>query len=355
MKPKILVTSAGGKTGMHVVTQLRQQGIPVRALLRREDDRANVLREKGAEVVICNQYSVDEMRAAMQGIDRAYQCIPTAPNGLYFCNVFAAAAKGSNLKHVVMLSQWLACENHPSLFTREVWLGEQLLKQLDASHTIIDVGWFADNYFMVLEPAVQLGLLPMPLGSGHIKTDVPPSTRDIAAVVVGALLNPSIHASKRYRPTGPALVSPDDVATAIGNAAGVSVKYDNISEAMFLKALFALKPPMFSEAAVTQLKLYVEEYRSGTFAIGGPTNVVERVGGKKPDSIDEIAEDMVATRPEAKRNFANKLIALKNFAKIVLTPKPDIPHLVKILNQVQIQDGEFAIDNRTWLSLHRNS
>ncbi len=102
-----------------------------------------------------------------------------------------------------MLSQWLACEDHPSVFSRELWLGERILESLPSTHTIVNPGWFADNYFMVLEPAVQLGILPMPLGDGATKADVPPSTDDIAAVVVGSLMNPADHAGKRYRPTGP--------------------------------------------------------------------------------------------------------------------------------------------------------
>ena len=34
-KPKILVTSAGGKTGFAVTTQLLEKGFPVQAFLRR--------------------------------------------------------------------------------------------------------------------------------------------------------------------------------------------------------------------------------------------------------------------------------------------------------------------------------
>lgn len=352
MSTKTLVTSAAGKTGMYVVKRLIEAGVEVRALVRKEDHRSAQMRTWGAEVVVCNMYSITEMRLAIAGCQRAYMCPPTAPNGLYFCNVFCCAARNSELEHIVMLSQWLSSENHPSVFTREVWMAERLLENLPSSHTIVNVGWFADNYFMVLEPAIQLGILPMPLGDGASKSDVPPSTDDIASVVVGALRDPVTHAGKYYRPTGPALVSPNDVAQAIALASGRPVKYSNISESMFLKALVALQPPNYSRAAVTQLKIYAEEYRRGSFAVGGPTRVVQEVGGKAPDSIETIARQMVSSRPEAKRNFSNRATATKNFLKILLTPEPNIRKWSQDLDQVQISDGLFTQENPIWQSSH---
>ncbi|MFB3072119.1 MAG: NmrA family NAD(P)-binding protein, partial [bacterium] len=39
--PKILVTGAGGKTASYVVEQLIEEGFPVRALVRRLDERSD--------------------------------------------------------------------------------------------------------------------------------------------------------------------------------------------------------------------------------------------------------------------------------------------------------------------------
>ena len=51
----ILVTGAAGSVGAvgrMVVESLRRRGLPVRALVRREDERAQALRVTGAEVVV---------------------------------------------------------------------------------------------------------------------------------------------------------------------------------------------------------------------------------------------------------------------------------------------------------------
>lgn len=216
-QPKILITSAAGKTGLPTALQLLDKGYPVRAFVRRDDTRTKRLRDAGAEIFIGDQYALNDMRQAMAGVQRAYLCAPTAPNGLHFGAVFAVAAAEAQLEHVVTLSQWLADHNHPSVATREVWLNDELVRLLpDTSHTVNNVGWFADNYFMVLEPAAQLGVLPMPLGDGDVKKNAPPSNEDIAAVNVAALIDPASHAGKVYRPTGPELLSPNEIAAVMG-------------------------------------------------------------------------------------------------------------------------------------------
>ena len=92
-KPKILVTSAAGNTGIPTTVQLLEKGFPVRALVRSDDHRAKRLRDAGAEIFVGDQYSITDMRRAMDGVQRAYHCAPSAPNGLHFGTVFAIAAQ----------------------------------------------------------------------------------------------------------------------------------------------------------------------------------------------------------------------------------------------------------------------
>ncbi len=186
-KPKILVTSAAGNTGIPTTLQLLEKGFPVRAWVRSDDHHAKRLKDAGAEIFVGDLYSITDMRAAMAGVQHAYHCAPTAPNALHFGTVFSIAAQEKKLEHVVMLSQWLSDPDHPSVFTRETWLNEQVLKLLpDTTLTVINTGWFAENYFFVLEPAAQLGIMPLPLGDGDTKNNAPPFNDDIAAVNVAA-------------------------------------------------------------------------------------------------------------------------------------------------------------------------
>ena len=353
-RPKILVTSAAGKTGLPTTLQLLEKGYPVRAFVRRLDHRSQALERAGAEIFAGNQYALRDMLTAMQGVQRAYQCAPTAANGLHFNAVFTAAAYQAGLEHVVTLSQWLSSRDHPSLFTREVYLADILIAMRPGmTVTTVNAGWFADNYLMVLDMAAHLGLLAMPLGDGNAKTNAPPSNDDIASVVVGALCDPARHAGKTYRPTGPELLSPNDIAAAMGKALGRRVRYRNISEDMMLKALRAHPPSNYSEAAVSQLAIYADEYRRGTFAVNAPTTDVHTVGGREPKDFETIVREAVAQRPDLRPSFARKLQAMAGFIKLLATTPPSLSAIEAGKDFVQLDNPAFSQDDPDWCVTHQ--
>ena len=353
--PKILVTSAAGKTGIPVTLQLLEQGFDVRAFVRRSDARSDRLAKAGAEVFVGNQYALSDMRRAMNGVERAYQCAPTAPNGLHFNAIFTVAAHESGVRYVVTLGQWLASADHPSLFTRETYISDQLAR-LSPGMTVtsVDPGWFADNYLMVLDMAAHLGIFAMPLGDGATRRNAPPSNEDIARVAVAALADPGTHAGKHYRPTGPELLSPNDIAAAIGRALGRKVRYLNISEKMMTKALRALPPSNFTAATVSQLAIYADEYRRGSFAINAPTSDVLEIGGRPPERFEDIVRRVIATRPDLRRSPARRLRAIADFARILLTPALDLQKVQRVRDYVQLDQPRFSQQSRAWLETHQD-
>lgn len=235
--------------------------------------------------------------------------------------------------------------------TRDVWINEEVLKLLpDTSLTVNNVGWFAQNYFMgVLEPATQLGILPMPLGDGDVKKDAPPSNEDIAAVSVAALIDPAAHAGKTYRPTGPELLSPNEIAGIMGKVLGRRVKYMDVPEGMMLKAL---KAGGFPEMMPTQLRLYTEDYRRGAFAVYAPNNVVKEVSGREPEDFETFARRVVATRPEAVQSLGNKAKAIRNFGRILMTAKIDPNAIERRRDHVLLKSPKFAQDSQAWRERH---
>ncbi len=51
-KPRILVLTAAGKTGMPVALQLLDEGFPVTAFVHKADQRSERLKAKGANIVV---------------------------------------------------------------------------------------------------------------------------------------------------------------------------------------------------------------------------------------------------------------------------------------------------------------
>ena len=75
MAKPILVTGAAGRVGAvgRTVTELLlQQGKAVRAMVRTEDERAQALRDKGAEVVVGDLLDLDSMHRAIAGCETMY-------------------------------------------------------------------------------------------------------------------------------------------------------------------------------------------------------------------------------------------------------------------------------------------
>ena len=339
---------------MNTALQLRAKGFPVRAFVRRQDHRSKRLASAGAEVFVGNQFALRDMRAAMRGVQRAYQCAPTAPNGLHFSAVFTVAAYEARLEHVVTMSQWLSSADHPSLFTREVYLSDILIgMRSEMSVATVNPGWFADNYLMVLDMAAHLGVFTMPLGDGDIKKNAPPSNEDIASVVTAALIDPEKHAGKTYRPTGPSLLSPNDIADGIGRALGRRVRYVDISERMMVKALRALQPPNYSVATVTQLAIYAEEYRRGTFALNAPTDDVRQIGGREPEAFEDIVRRAAAARPDLSRSLGRSAKAVARFMKILATGPFDLERAEARRDYVRLTAPSYCQADEEWLANHR--
>lgn len=349
-KPRILVMAAAGKTGAAVVRQLLAQAYPVRAFVHRADERAAALHKAGAELFVGDMLDLRDLRKAMLDVQRAYFCAPMLPNHLHAGVAFAVAAAEAKLEVVTAMSQWLPHPAHPAVMTRETWLTDQILGWMpNVDRITVNPGWFADNYMLVLAPIVHLGIMPMPLGEG---LNAPPSNEDIASVVVGTLVNPAPHLRKRYRPTGPTLLSPNEIATAFARVLKRPVRYQNISETMLLKALTAQRRDPYQ---ISQLRYYTEDYRKNAFGLGAPTAAVEEVAGRPPECLETIIERYVQNNPNTVRSLRNQVETLSFFAKMLLTPAPDMVAYEARHHHALLDSPVYATDSEEWRSSHLSS
>jgi NAD(P)H dehydrogenase (quinone) len=312
---RVLVTGATGKIGGAVATQLLERGVATRALVHRDDGRSDRLRALGAEIVAADMLDIQQVRAAVDGVDRVFFNPPYHPHALDSAVAFAVAARSAGVEAVVALGQWLASPEHPALMTRQQWLADKLFELLpDTAHVAVDPGFFADNYFQVLPVAAQLGVLPMARTGGRL--NAPPSNEDIARVAVGALLDPHRHDGRAYRPTGPKLLSGKDIADAVGEALGRPVRLMEIPSWMFLRAVRVgakrLGIDMYFESG---LRHYLPETGLGTWEVGGPTTHVRDVAGVEPEDFLTIARRYVAAADT--RRTAGKVLG--EIGRLMLT------------------------------------
>ena len=347
---RVLVTAATGKIGSAVATQLLEKGVPTRALVRRSDARSDRLQALGAEVVVGDMFDIQQVAAAVDGVDRVFFNPPYHPHVLDSAVAFAVAARRSGVEAVVALGQWLASPEHPSLLTRQHWLIDKLFALLpDTAHVAVDPGFFADNYMILMPMAAQLGVLPSPTGGGR---NAPPSNEDIARVAVGALLDPHRHDGRAYRPTGPKLLSGTDMADAVGEALGRRVRHIDIPPRMFMKAIRANEKRFgLDQYFQSGVYKYLPETALGTFEVGGPTTHVRDVAGVEPEDFLTIAR-RYANSPETRRTAGNFLRQVGNFLLTGLTPMHDLDKFDRLQQHPVPAQPRLSAESAIWQHEH---
>lgn len=128
--PPVLITGAAGHIGgvsRTTVDMLLEQGLSVRAFIRRDDERADSLRRAGAEVFVGDLLNMADVTAALKGCRRVY--VEWSPqqrahrvtermlewSGLPTVNIRGAMfVENPLLGHPPKTVRW-ALENHPRI------------------------------------------------------------------------------------------------------------------------------------------------------------------------------------------------------------------------------------------------
>jgi len=120
MANPILVTGAAGRVGgvgRTITELLLKQGHAVRAMVRNEDERAQALRDMGAEVVVGSLLDLESMHRAIAGCETMYFGMSVSDTYLAATVNAAAVAKHHGVKAFInmsqmTLSQMSITENH---------------------------------------------------------------------------------------------------------------------------------------------------------------------------------------------------------------------------------------------------
>jgi len=346
-QPKVLVTGATGKTGGAVVDQLVQLGVPVRAVVRSEDERSARLKRLGVEVVIADMFDPDQVLEAIRGTQRAYYLPFFHPYMIQAAATFAVVAREAKLEAIVEMGQWLSHRHHPAIMTRQTWLMDRLFAGLPGiAHTIINPGMFADNFLQTMGYAALLGIFPVLTGTGRA---APVSNEDMARVAVAVLMQPDRHAGMSYRPTGPKLLSGRDMAAVVAEVVGHRVIPVNLPFWMFRKVA---QQQRIDPLQISGFRYYVEEMKRGTFEFeSGVNDVVQELTGALAESFETTAR-RYAAMPFAKQTFGNRIKAFVNFNLIPFYPGYNLERWDRQRGYPMPANPSFSIDDERWRNEH---
>ncbi|MGW7045541.1 NmrA family NAD(P)-binding protein [Streptomyces avermitilis] len=232
----ILVTGAAGgvgSVGRSVVEGLRQRGLPVRAMVRRDDERAQALRATGAEVVVGDLTRAGDVADALAGCGRMYFGMSVSAQYLEAAVTAAAVARAyGRLEVFVNMSQLTVSEmdltsTSESNQQRQHWLVEQVLDWSGLPVVQIRPTVFMENplFRVGFSSIAKDGTIRLPLGQA--KTS-PVAAGDVAAVVEEILADPIAHIGRTYELTGPRSEDITAMAAEVSSTLGRPVSYTNV-------------------------------------------------------------------------------------------------------------------------------
>src|SRR5262245_43257901 len=233
----ILVTGAAGRVGGvggAVVAALRRRGLPVRALVHREDQRAVALRATGAEVVVGDLTRAADVARVTAGCRRLYFGMSVSAPYLEATVIAAAVARAQgDLEAFVNMSQMTVSQMSLTGTTdspqhRQHWLAEQALNWSGLPVVHVRPTVFLQNPFFLDWAAQSIrrdGTIRLPFGSGRTS---PVDTLDVAEVIASTLASPAAHVGKVYELTGPSSQDLHGLAAEYAAALGRPVTYVDV-------------------------------------------------------------------------------------------------------------------------------
>jgi uncharacterized protein YbjT (DUF2867 family) len=297
MANPILVTGAAGHTGgigRTVVELLRKQDKAVRAMVRKEDERAQALRDLGAEVVAGNLLDLEAMHRAIAGCETMYFGMSVSEEYLAATVNVAAVAKHHGVKAFVNMSQMTVSQMSITETTASPqhklhWLAEQALNWSGLPVVHVRPTVLLEGFFLILTPdsVRRFNQIRLPFGEG--KTS-PVAVEDVARVIAGILANPQPHIGKIYQLTGPQSENMDFYAREYSKVLGRTITYQDIPVESWRDALMASGLPVH---LVNHLVTMADLHRAGRY--DRMSDDVRTLTGTDPLTLQEFVRNHAAT------------------------------------------------------------
>jgi uncharacterized protein YbjT (DUF2867 family) len=297
MASPILVTGAAGRVGgvgRTIAQLLLKQGKAVRAMVRKEDERAQALREMGAEVVAGDLLDLDSMHRVIAGCETMYFGMSVSDAYLAATVNVAAVAKHHGVKAFINMSQMTLAQMSITETTASPqhklhWLAEQALNWSGLPVVHVRPTVLLEGFFLIFtaETVRESDQIRLPFGEG--KTS-PVAVEDVARGIATLLSNPQPHIGKIYHLTGPQSENMHFFAEEYSKALGRTVTFQDIAVEPWRDALLQRGLPLH---LVNHVATMADLHRAGRY--DRMSDDVVALTGQGPLSVQEFVRKNAAT------------------------------------------------------------
>jgi len=222
------------------------------------------------------------VKAALNGVKRAYFVYPIRPGILQATAYFAQAAKEAGVDGIVNMSQISAREDAKSHAATDHWLAERVFDWSGVTVAHIRPTYIAE-WLLYVAPMIKAGLLHVPFGTGK---HAPIAAEDQGRVIAGILEDPAPHGGKIYPLYGPVEVTYEETAQVLSRVLGKRVEYKQVDFEVFRQNMEAggRASTVGNPFLFQHLREVAIDHQNGVFE--GTNDLVEKLGGRPPMTLE---------------------------------------------------------------------
>jgi uncharacterized protein YbjT (DUF2867 family) len=268
----ILVTGATGNVGEELVRALVRDGVEVRALIRRDADRARL--PAGAEGVVGDLNRPDTLGAALEGV-RGIHLL----SGYEDMPGFLTAARRAGAEHVVLQSSSaVPGGDMTNAVARYHILSEAAVRESGLTWTFLQPNGFMSNALQWVAQLRSGDVIRAPFADVPVATIDP---YDIAAVSARALTTGG-HEGRSYRLSGPESLLPADRARVLAEVLGRNLRFEGQLDGEARAEMSRSMPAEYVDA-------FFSFFADGKLDESKVLDTVRRVTGRQPRSFEQWA------------------------------------------------------------------
>jgi uncharacterized protein YbjT (DUF2867 family) len=266
-------------------------------MVRNEDERAQALRDMGAEVVAGNLLDLDSMHRVIAGCDTMYFGMSVSDPYLEATVNVAAVAKHHGVKAFINMSQMtLHTETTSSPQHKLHWLAGQAANWSGLPVVHVRPKVLPEGFFRIFtsDSVRESNQIRLPFGEG--KTS-PVAVEDVARALAALLANPQPHIGKIYHLTGPQSENMYSYAQEYSKALGRTITFRDIPMEQWRDGLLERGLPAH---LVNRLATMADLHRAGRY--DRISDDVLTLTGQGPMSVHEfVRKNAAAFTASAKR------------------------------------------------------